>query len=559
MTRWTAFWVPRANTLSHLVNKSKSSTFLEASQKLTYFSTSSADGIYATGSNGTDTLRVGDVELERFPMGVVDSTAVWVGVLGLGDNSSSYERYNNFPDRLLQSGQINSKAYSISLDDPEAGSGSLLLGAIDTSRYEGELVRVSASATYAYYSTFGVEVTGFNGSSDSNTELEELAWNELPFDATIGPGELFSNLPYRIASKMYEMSGATYNDTVQAAVIPCDAAGGKDDDKARFKIQLVGPDGPVLDVHLSDLIIPASVTTGTDYWYYMADVPDLCLFGVRNITDGDGAGSYSYYNLGSSLLRRSYMVFDIPNAEVALAPAKFTDRGDPTVVEFASYGAPAPSATLYCGAVPTGYSYNCDPHSSNYPGGSGSGSGGSGRSGSSSNSIASRNGAIGVGVAFGLIALIGAVAAIMAWKRVCCGPRDKSGKGLESGTDVESVPATATAAATAAQGQHNSVVSPGQQQLPTISESEMAEAQRLPPLPPRSISPPSPDQDATSAAGPVTDRSPSSSAEGETSGAREVGEQPEPPHAVDGDEQQREMPVTAQDKGKGVATGTADS
>lgn len=412
-------------------NKSLSSTYQLANQKYRDWSTRLPDATYADGTNFTDTLKLGSIELKDFPMGLADSSDQWIGVLGLGGNYSYYgAKYDNFPDLLVSQGRMASKAYSIWLDDEAGKSGNLLLGAVDTSKYSGTLTRIDGYASYALLGSFGVSVNGINGSSSSTAAMEAIKGNDLPFDASIGVGETFSNLPDALAKKIWSLAGASYNSTIDLATIACDAATKAADGGARFNFRLAGPDGPVLDVRLADLILPQSVAG--KMWRAGYSNPYLpptnrCLFAVQNGStwgySSSSSSSYGYYNLGSALLRRSYMVFDIANREVALAPVKFGSTAASAVVPFDTYYAPAPSATKYCGDT-THTTYSCDGEPSFSPGSS-----------ASNGTVLAANISLvaGLSVAFGLITLVALVGAVAVWhKLLCFGPRDKGAKTVEA-------------------------------------------------------------------------------------------------------------------------------
>lgn len=401
-------------------NKSASSTFQSADYSDEWMA-QTPDSSFTEGLNFTDTLTVGDVTLENLPMGLATSSDQWIGSLGLGANYSEYgEVYNNFPDRLVQAGTIATKAYSIWLDAEDGSSGSLLMGAVDTSRYQGTLTRMDGVAyTGGLYGSFGTTVNSVNGSSSSSAAAEAFTTDQLPFSAFIGTGETFSNLPDPVAEKMWSMAGATYNTTINLATIPCDAASAAKDGGARFNLVLAGADGPVLDVRLADLIIPQTVAV--ERWGSGspdgAAPPGTCLFAVQNGSTWYGvdviasSSSSEYcYNLGAALLRRSYMVFDLVNSEVAVAPVVFgATAAASNVVAFESYGAVAPSSTAYC-----------------IEGGSGCATaGGTSTSGpASSDPTDSDPGSVDVGlivglsVAFGLITLVGLIAAFVVWAKM---------------------------------------------------------------------------------------------------------------------------------------------
>ncbi|EGS20329.1 uncharacterized protein CTHT_0021550 [Thermochaetoides thermophila DSM 1495] len=154
-----------------------------------------------------------------------------------------------------------------------------------------------------------------------------------------------------MADWVAQVAGAQYNDTIELFTIPCDS--GKDN-KARFSFQLEGPEGPWIHAEVLDLIVAASDvrTLYTDIghgWVVFTEElagNNICLLGVQK------PNSYqSFQSIGSSLLRRTYLVFDNVNEEVAMAPVKFpTDSKPPkpNIVYFKKYGSKIPSSALYC-------------------------------------------------------------------------------------------------------------------------------------------------------------------------------------------------------------------
>lgn len=315
-----------------------------------------------SGRNVTDTLSLGGSTILDFTMGLVnDSSYSYTfhtaggpkGVLGIGYNDS-ISSSDNLPLRLLEQGLISTTAYSIWLNDQAGSSGSVLFGAIDTTKYTGALARLTSS--YAGYEMMirvvNMNATTKNGGpyaiNSSSTEDYDYASDadEYLFSAVYSPSDMISILPTSIASQMWDMAGAYYDTDVEQALIGCTAAS---DDTANFTIQLggQGADAPILSVSMADLVVPSSeFNISYVYGSYAYDISDgVCLFGVQN------SSYYSYGSqntLGNSLLRRTYSVFDLVNNEVAVAPAVFGASATSNVVPFESYRAAVPSSTLIC-------------------------------------------------------------------------------------------------------------------------------------------------------------------------------------------------------------------
>lgn len=441
-------------------NYSQSQTYLPANQRSSGFEAYYVDGVSVYGRNMTDKLVVGGVEVDDFPMGLVDSADRWIGILGLGFNRSttSANVYPNFMDRIVSSGKIETPAYSMWLDNAEGTSGGLLFGAIDQSRFTGDLLRLQTSSRYSYRTSFGAVLSRINGTTGSGDAMPPIRSNDFPVDVTIGPAEVFSFLPSLLAEGIAAMAGAVYNETLGYMLIPCDAG---TTNSANFVFELGGSGGPLLSVQTADLVIPPRAVSAysTSAWL---NGTDICFFGIQKRSTSSSYSDYSYYNLGNSILRRTYLVFDLANDEIALAPAKFSSGSgspSPTIVAFESYGATVPAAAAFTG--------NTDnPRSGpNY--------------GSSSSSEEDRTRwqsvAIGVGVGFGILTLISTVAAVIIWRRLYRGGKNDA---AEKGGDKEGVaptqPSEPVPSPADAQGAGEEVTSPSAASplgtLPAIQE-----------------------------------------------------------------------------------------
>ncbi|KAK3391831.1 aspartic peptidase domain-containing protein [Sordaria brevicollis] len=360
-------------------NASQSSTYRNANARYTEFDPPTFSGV-ARGINATDKLAISDLTLDNYPLGMVYSASSWIGVLGLGNNySSTYYSYRDsgYPtilDRMISSGQISTKAYSIWLDDEEGLSGNILFGAVDKVRYSGDLVRLNADNPHAANNKFSTLVHSVNFTrSDESGMQSTMISNDLPLDVTIGMGEIISFLPDDLASYMASLNGAKLDKYANLYTIPCAATSWSN--RTVFSFRLGGSDGPALEVHTSDLVIKPGVLTGqlsnslstTEKMTLNLGLEDhdTCVFGIQTwdtaatLYDGDGS-QYSnsdylnekYYNLGNSFLRRSYMVFDVARQEIAVAPVvykSFEASNLEDIVEFADeYMAETPESKYYC-------------------------------------------------------------------------------------------------------------------------------------------------------------------------------------------------------------------
>ncbi|KAI8225242.1 putative aspartic-type endopeptidase OPSB [Colletotrichum sp. SAR 10_86] len=396
------------------------------------FMTSYTEG-YAYGEIMSETLSIGDVHLGKLNMGVVDTADTYIGVLALGFNTSAYtpspysssssntssESLPTVPDRLLTDGKINSTAYSLWVDDLSTESGSLLLGAVDRSKFDGPLTRFPIVTSFSTSKVFNTRIHSINSSKSSSDVLEPLgslgtSYNDKPI-VRISPHNIASWLPEDIAQDIYAIAGATWLESQSNYVVPCSA----NTSTAQLAIQLHGFDGPVLNVPISDLVIPADFWSSSKWSWDTETATQYCLFGVQSdnsstsSTSTTSGSSSSTYSLGGMMLKRAYMVFDLANEEIAIAKTNFAGGTNEDVIPFPSYAAEIPGSTsvsvvvsVYCPVGAT--SEECDPN------GSGSGDG----YGYYDSVGLSRGAKIGIGVGVGGFSLI--VMALTVWAVMRC-------------------------------------------------------------------------------------------------------------------------------------------
>ncbi|KAK4225054.1 aspartic peptidase domain-containing protein [Podospora fimiseda] len=484
-----------------------SSTYLPPNSRTPTFRQETVDGFVISGSNFTDKLKVGDIELDDYPMGIAYSSRQPLGVLGLGRNGSveGYTGfYVNFIDRLVRESKIKSPAYSIWLDNPEGTSGNLLFGAVDKAKYEGDLLRLDAdTSTSSYWQTFNVDVHSINGTKGSGEAMAPIRSNDFPLTAAISPGEVYSYLPEIITDNIASMVGASYNKDLYLMTIPCDAA---TKNPASFKFRLNSEGGPVINVETADLVLPLEMELSKSS-SSASDLPDnTCIFGIQkwysSSSSSSSSSSYtssSYYsNIGSALLKRTYMVFDVANREIAIAPVKFSASSS-DVVPFSKWGAYIPSSRAFDSSITCaedeyiyyGTCYGKDGSRS---------SGGNGRNSYGYPSMDGtehwRQVALGVGVTFGVLLLIAVIAAT-----VVCVRRAKSKKAQGKEADVEGGESSGdeiTASARAVPGAPSA-----DQTLPLVQEGRET-SPTVPQLPALAVTPPPaqeprPNSDAVSA------------------------------------------------------------
>ncbi|KAK1756481.1 aspartic peptidase domain-containing protein [Echria macrotheca] len=365
-------------------NMSASSTARRAAQGSQDFSQYYEDGTFVTGDNMTDRLVLGRLEINNYPLGLVtfDSRNQYVGSLGLGSNlydSHGAEQRSTFTtlmDHQVSSGQIASAGYSIWLNDAggkdaAGNSGRILFGAVDRSHYEGDLIRIHAPTEYPS-TRFGFWVTiksiTATGNKDMVHSMPTSAAAELPVSVMVDPSDTYSYLPAKIVDSIMDLAGAIWNTTLQRAMVPCDLA--RDTTAGaigagEIRLQLKGEGGPIITARISDLVIPQDVTARELVEAVSGKQldPSMCVLGVQKFvrSEANSTGQTNSYNLGGAMLKRTYLVYDNVNREMAFAPVKWSIRFPEAdeLVPFARNGARIPVSKKF-DCTKDGCSFTCD-------------------------------------------------------------------------------------------------------------------------------------------------------------------------------------------------------
>ncbi|KAH9897609.1 aspartic peptidase domain-containing protein [Xylariomycetidae sp. FL2044] len=306
------------------------------------FSISYVDGSKSEGDYFADTFQIGDATLTNMTMGLGLDTDIPYGLVGVGyalneaivsQSGSAQDAYPNLPQQMLDQGLIATNAYSLWLNDLDASTGSILFGGIDTDKYHGDLTRIKIyqdPQTNAFTS-FIVALTSLSASSSSGSDA--LSSSQFPIPVVLDSGTTFSYLPSDLAEQVWEEVGAGYSSQAQAALLPCEMqnSGGQ------FTFGFAGAGGPTINITMDELVLP--LTTGDPIRFTSGPYKgqEACSFGIQNFSSDP-------FLLGDTFLRSAYVVYDLENNEIGMAPTDFNATTS-NIVAFASKGAPIPSAT----------------------------------------------------------------------------------------------------------------------------------------------------------------------------------------------------------------------
>ncbi|QID86716.1 Aspartyl protease [Saccharomyces pastorianus] len=291
-------------------DQANSSTF-KANNSAPFYA-SYGDGTFAEGVFGQDKLHYsGGLDLSGLSFAVANKSNSTVGVLGIGlpmlevtysgkvtvTDKKRYE-YDNFPQFLKRSGAIDAIAYSLFLNDESQTSGSVLFGAVDHSKYLGQLYTIPLIDLYkaqGYQRPVAFDVTLQGLGLQTRAHNTTLTTTRVP--ALLDSGTTLTYLPAEAVSLMAKSLNATFSKKLGYYEYECPATS----DNATSVVFDLG--GFHINAPLSDFTMQTNVGT--------------CVLAIVPQTGNATA------ILGDSFLRSAYVVYDLDNYEVSLAQANY--------------------------------------------------------------------------------------------------------------------------------------------------------------------------------------------------------------------------------------------
>ena len=217
---------------------------------------------------------------------------------------------------------------------PDASTGSVLFGGIDTDKYTGNLISVEIYPSelqngQSVFTSFTVAFTSLSATSDSGTD--QLTPSNYAEAAILDSGTTITLLPDDVAQTVFEEFGAEVSEELGAVVVPCALA----NKTGSLTYEFGGTGGPKIAVDVSQLVLPLTLPNGNVPKY--SNGATACQLGIQ------AAGDLPVL-FGDTFLRSAYVVYDLDNNRIALAQTDFNSTGS-NVVAFASGGAAIPSAS----------------------------------------------------------------------------------------------------------------------------------------------------------------------------------------------------------------------
>ncbi|KAH7321411.1 aspartic peptidase domain-containing protein [Stachybotrys elegans] len=319
-------------------NPTESSSFSLVGQNM--FDITYADDSYSRGDYFEDDFRISGMEITNMTMGLGLRSSIPHGLLGIGyaSNEASIHTanvmYPNLPIAMEQAGLVNTVAYSLWLNDLGASYGNILFGGVDTAKYIGNLTIIDLlpDQRTQNFTQFAIPITSLEASSPTGNDI--LSSQEMPVEAVLDSGTTLTYMPNDLAQLIWDEVGAVYDSSYDLAVLPCSYG----THKGHFSFGFAGPSGPHINIAMDELVI--DLTDGSPPRFSNGPYRGkrTCVCGFQNLTSGP-------YVLGDSFLRSAYVVFDLINHQVAIAPTDFNATRT-EIITFESRGATIPSATV---------------------------------------------------------------------------------------------------------------------------------------------------------------------------------------------------------------------
>ncbi|KAI9315308.1 aspartic peptidase domain-containing protein [Dichotomocladium elegans] len=248
-----------------------------------------------------------------------------------GNNNNG--TYNPFVFNLVDQNLIDQPLFSVYMNNAkeEGWAGEVILGGVDKSKYIGDITYLpvaklktstnpleplfggSNTSGYYYWMVYGQGVSVVDSKNPKSVKASvKLA---RPSAYIIDTGTTLAYFPNKIAEQMADALVGRGNyaleESSQTYLTYCSAA----QNSTTIQLQLshssdISTDPLTLAVPVSQLVIPLDATT--------VEEASVCMLGIAPI----GSSSSNMFLIGDSILRSSYLVFDIGNNQIGFATAK---------------------------------------------------------------------------------------------------------------------------------------------------------------------------------------------------------------------------------------------
>lgn len=333
-----------SDCLGGTYDPSKSSSVQIQNPKGTFSIQYGTEGSNVTGNYITDDFSVGGASVKNLTMAYATYAAyVPTGVMGIGFDTNEAitqdgtQPYQNFVDVLVSQKVIDTKAYSLWLNDLESSSGSCLFGGYDTKKFTGDLLTVDIQPDEQSGQLTSMTVAWTNLTVSTSSGTKKITPSNFQQAALLDSGTTLTILPDDIYEELFDFFQAQ-SDSQGDAIVDC---GLLDSATGSLDFTFGGSDGPVIKVPFSEFALPAIGTDGK--WLTFNDGSLACVLGIQGTQDELPV------ILGDTFLRSAYVVYDLDNKQISLAQTVF-NATDSNIVEISSA---SPVASVVSGVTVT--------------------------------------------------------------------------------------------------------------------------------------------------------------------------------------------------------------
>jgi len=323
------------------------------------------DGGSAAGDYVTDDFTIGDVTIKSLQIGHARQTIRSVGILGVGfsSNEVAKNKYPNIIDQLYRQGFIDSKAFSLYLNDRRSDTGNILFGGVDKDKFVGALEVIDMLTVKGNPKPVSFEIpftamslTYNNGSS---VPISTTKSDDAVLAAVLDSGTTLSYLPDFVAQQIYAALGAvsdTRRDGTGLSFVSCDYLRPGQE----FYLTLGFGDTAKIVVPVSELVLD-NLEGYEDIIPRGLPFTDVCMLGIHTTSDFESSGTVRSGNfalVGETFLRSAYVVYDLSHYQIGIAQANMNstktsivhlyaaDNGLPGLMGLGKPKSPIPEPTL---------------------------------------------------------------------------------------------------------------------------------------------------------------------------------------------------------------------
>ena len=265
---------------------------------------------------------------------VNSTTGYAINLMGVGysENEATQHHYPNMPEVLSDAGIINSRLYSVYLNDEGVTTGTILFGGIDTSKYTGTLqtVDILPDIITKEVDQFITTITALSATVNGQTTnifkggspgVEAYYNNNPSLPVLLDTGSSAWSVP----EEYYAYIVRAFPYVTRQGICPCKYADSDDTLTLTFDASIE------IKVAAKEFIVPIYNATTNDPVPYDQNDYACAFMVVPEQPTGEG-----FQTCGDAILRSMYVVFDLDQGQMALAQANVNSTSTPDIKTIAA-------------------------------------------------------------------------------------------------------------------------------------------------------------------------------------------------------------------------------